>query len=257
MNFETLLVDASPPTFSITLHRENARNSINDKLLDELNLALDASERLEDCPLVILQGRNGVFCTGMDFNEAVSRTDDITTAVSRRYLEAIKRLSLIPKIIVSKVEGQVMAGGIGLVAASDLVVATPKSQFSLSEALWGLLPACVIPFLIRRVGFQTAYKMTLTTLPIDGEEAARWGLVDLITDTPDASIRRLLLRLVRLDGRTVGQMKRYFRKMWLINESMEDMAVEEITELLADDQVRANIHNFVTHGQFPWDRRTT
>jgi polyketide biosynthesis enoyl-CoA hydratase PksH len=168
-------------------------------------------------------------------------------------MEMLKRLTLIPKVIISKVDGKVIAGGIGLAAASDLVIATPRSQFSLSEALWGLLPCSVIPYLIRRVGYQPAYKMTLTTLPISAIDAYRIHLVDELTDTPDDSIRKLKPRLIRLSDTTILTMKQYFRKMWLITEAMEDVAVSEFSKLISQPTVRENIRNFVEYGQFPWE----
>ena len=57
----------------------------------------------------------------------------------------LKRLTLTPKVVVACIDGKVIAGGVGIAAAADLVVATPRSEFSLSEALWGMLPCCVVP----------------------------------------------------------------------------------------------------------------
>jgi len=62
----------------------------------------------------------------------------------------LKSLSTCNKVVIAKVEGKVNAGGVGLVAASDIVVAHTQATFGLSEALFGLLPACVMPFLIRK-----------------------------------------------------------------------------------------------------------
>ncbi len=100
------------------------------------------------------------------------------------YIKLLHRFVTFPRIIISCVEGAVIAGGMGLVASSDLVVATSQSQFSLSEAIWGLLPVCVTPYLIRRVGFQAAYRLGFTTETIDAKEAYRLQLIDLLSDEP-------------------------------------------------------------------------
>src|SRR5439155_22787849 len=81
-------------------------------------------------------------------------------------------------ITLSHVQGKANAGGIDIVAACDIVLADHAAQFSLSELLFGLFPACVLPFLIRRVGFQKAHYMTLMTQPISAQRAHTWGLVD-------------------------------------------------------------------------------
>ena len=145
-----------------------------------------------------------------------------------------------------------MAGGVGLAAASDIVVSTERSEFSLSEALWGLLPCCVLPFLIRRTGFQKAYFMTLTTRTFTAREAFDIHLVDELTAQPDEALRKLSLRLNLLDDVTISDLKRYFRGLWLINSEMEQAAVAEITRLSALPRVQNNLRNYVEHGRFPW-----
>ena len=94
--------------------------------------------------------------------------------MTQMYMDTLRRITLFSKVVISCVDGQVLAGGVGLVACSDLVIATSKAEFGLSEALWGLLPAMVLPYLIRKVGVQKAYFMTLTTIRISVEEAKRY-----------------------------------------------------------------------------------
>ena len=258
MKYETINITQSVGSLTITFNRLEKQNSINAIFLTELNEVLDQAEQDATCRLVILEGQQGVFCTGMDFTEIARQESEKDREATEsfspsHYMETLKRLTLIPKIIISKVDGRVVAGGVGLVAASDIVIATPRSQFSLSEALWGLLPCSVIPYLIRRVGYQPAYQMTLTTLPISAQEAYRIHLVDELTETLDDSIRRLKPRLLRLEESTIGQMKQYFRKMWLITDAIEEQAISEFSELLSQPKVRDNIRNFVEYGQFPWE----
>lgn len=272
MGYSTILVKESIGGITITFNRLEQQNSINDCLLKEINEVLDLAEKDSNCRIVVFEGQKGVFCTGMDFGEVselesqkVVRQEDryykeeeeyeeeAEESLSNPFMETIRRFSLMPKVIISVVDGRAMAGGIGIIAASDLVIATPRSQFSLSEALWGLLPAMVTPYLIRRVGFQTAYRMTLTTMPISVQEAYEAHLVDEISENPHESVRRFWLRLSKLEESTIQNMKRYFRKMWLITEKMEEVAVREITRLSSHPEVIRNIVNYVKHQKLPWD----
>jgi polyketide biosynthesis enoyl-CoA hydratase PksH len=218
-----------------------------------LHQALAEAEADPACRLVILAGRQKFFCTGMDFEEAVQSQALTETGEGQGYMNLLKRFATSPKIIIAKVDGTVLAGGMGLVAASDLVVATPESRFGLPEALWGLLPACVMPFLIRRIGFQHAYRLTLTTQTITAEVAWRMGLVDTLSDNPDDDIRRYLLRLGRLDEQTILEAKAYFQKMWILTEAMEQTAVAELDRLIRTARVQRNIQNYVEHQKFPWE----
>ncbi|QRN93157.1 enoyl-CoA hydratase/isomerase family protein [Archangium violaceum] len=237
---------------AIVLNRPESGNKIDRVLLHELNLELDEIERDADSRLIILQGRDGVFCTGRDFAEPTEAHSREGTMFAR-YMETIRRLAMIPRAVISSVDGQVVAGGVGFVVASDLVVATPRSQFSLSETLWGLLPACVTPYLIRRVGFQNAYRMTLTTMPVQARRAFEMNLVDEVSDKPDEMIRQWALRLTRLKSSTIGNTKRFFRDMWMITEETERMAVAEISRLSELPEVKKDIRDFVERRLFPWD----
>jgi len=255
MNYQTLLVTESTQSLTVTLHRPAQRNSFNALLLTEMHQVLDRAEDNSTCRFVILQGENNIFCTGMDFREIIKNntTTNANVVYSSEYMALLKRFTSTSKIIISILDGQVLAGGVGVVAASDLVFSTARTQFSLSEALWGLLPACVIPFLIRRIGFQKAYHMTLTTQTVSASDALTMGLIDELADDVQISLKRVLLRLSRINEETVSNLKTYFRKMWIISEAMEKTAIVEINRLMTSPRVQNNIKNFVEHQQFPWE----
>lgn len=260
MSYQTLLITNNPDIphlINITLNRLEHRNSLNKLLISELHDVLDQIEKNPDCRMVILKGQQGIFCTGMDFKEASqSNTEEGTTQSPSEYMDLLKRFTLIPKIIVTEVDGEVMAGGMGLVVASDLAIGTTRSKFTLSEALWGLLPANLMPFLIRRIGFQKAYLMTLTTQTVTAVEAHAIHLIDELSDQPEEILRKYALRLSRLNEQTIRDLKQYFRKMWIINESMEQIAIHELARLMQEPRIRTNIKRFVEQGKFPWEEIT-
>jgi polyketide biosynthesis enoyl-CoA hydratase PksH len=259
MDMRTLRVAEADGVLTVTLQRPEARNSINQVMLQELHAVLDALEAEPRHSLLVLQGQPGTFCTGMDFNEVATLRPDMAPAerevLTRPYMQLLRRLATLPRVVISKVDGEVLAGGMGFVAASDLVIATPRSRFSLSEVLWGLLPAMVIPYLIRRVGYQSAYRMALTTMPVAAEAALAMNLVDEVSDTPELALRRLRARLARIQTTTVGNLKSYFRKMWLLTNEVEELAVSEISRLMFHPDFQENLRNFVEHQVFPWETK--
>lgn len=254
--YKTLKITHHHKIKFVTIHRSQHRNSMNEQFLIDLKEILFEAEKDPDCRVVALQGEGAYFCTGMDFEEMTNNLNSGADKVfSEQYMSVLKAFTTTPKIIVSLLDGQVLAGGVGIVAASDLVFSTLQSQFGLSEALWGLLPACVTPFLIRRVGFQKAYRMTLTTETISAEKAYQMGLVDELTTDLSESMRRLLLRLSCLEEETIQDLKNYFRKMWIIDEMMEKTAITEITRLIHKPSVQKNIKNFMEDQIFPWEKK--
>jgi 3-carboxymethyl-3-hydroxy-acyl-[acp] dehydratase len=258
MHFETLIVKEVPRQLFITISRPQHQNSINSTMIRELGAALDLAEHLSDCRTVVLTGSPGLFCTGQDFQEVAASTGHESAARTDQvaaYMNLLKRFTLSSRVIISLLDGKVIAGGVGIVAASDIVLSTERTEFSLSEALWGLLPCCVIPFLIRRAGFQRAYFMTLTTRPIPAREAQVYQLIDEVTNNPDESLRKLSLRLNLLDESIIADLKRYFKAMTGITSEMESLAITESARLMGQPHVQQNILNYLTHGTFPWERK--
>lgn len=257
-DYKTLKVQhkAEEKVLELTFHRPEVNNAINSQLLSDINQALDFAESQDEIRTIVLRGDKKFFCTGMDFKEVSQQKEFRLEEEQNRaaeYCQTLKRFAAIPKSIVSICEGKVTAGGVGIAAASDIVIAAPSAQFSLSEAIWGLLPANVLPYLIRRAGFQPSYLMTLTTKSISAEEAKNFHLVDFLSDDPDKEFRKLNQRLSVLHPSTLARMKSYFRKMWIINEEMEQLAINTLAELKMDPMVQQNIKNYIQYQKFPWE----
>lgn len=252
MPMETTRIETSSAVMTVTLDRREGRNSINGALLRDLHLALDLAQESPECRMVVIAGRDGVFCSGMDFDEASSSAAGAEEG-GRLFVSLLKRFTSIPRVVVAAVDGRVTGGGVGLAAACDFVFATSRSQFSLPEALWGLLPCCVLPFLIRRVGFQKAYAMTIGTQPVFAREAAGFHLVDAVGDDIALLVRKTAMRATKLDEATVRAIKAYFGRLWELSPQVEQAAITELTRLMATPLVRRNITNFVHHKRLPWE----
>lgn len=163
------------------------------------------------------------------------------------------KLATGPYITISHVRGKANAGGVGFVAASDIVLADQSAQFSLSELLFGLFPACVLPFLIRRIGFQKAHYLTLMTQPVSVEQAHTWGLVDAHDAQSESLLRQHLLRLRCLSKTAVLRYKRYMSKLDDALFASRSLAVAANQEIFSDTGNLEKISRFVETGQFPWE----
>ncbi|MFI6846272.1 enoyl-CoA hydratase-related protein [Kitasatospora sp. NBC_00085] len=243
----TLRLERDRGRLTVTLTRPAERNSITRELITELGAALDLAEEAEDCRVVVLRAEGDTFCSGMDLSgvaEAARPDAADTRQGGDDYFALLERLTTIGRIVVAQVDGQAVGGGVGLAAASDFVHATGRSRFSLPEALWGLLPCSVLPFLIRRVGFQRAYAMSLGTLPVTAAEAAAHGLVDELADDPAPALRRLLFRASKLPPGTVADLKSYMRRLWILDDGTQRTAVDEFVRLMTTGQVRERIAGY-------------
>jgi len=252
--FETLQVRFNQEICFIQIHRPEANNTINDRLIEELTEVLDLCE--EEIRIVVLEGSPEVFCFGADFKE-IQRSFESTDASAeldpQPMYDLWLRLAFGPYITVAHVRGQANAGGIGFVAACDVVVCEEKATFSLSELLFGLMPACVLPFLIRRMGFARANYMTLMTEPVAAKTAHEWGLVDDLAADSANLLRKKLLRLRRLSKAGVRRYKRYMSTLDDTLLGSKPKALEANREVFSDRNNLEKIARYVKTGQFPWE----
>lgn len=259
MTYHTITLEERLGTVKIIFNRSDHKNSITLELLNEINDVLDRVEQNSNIQIIIFEGVGEFFCSGFELKEIVLMTlannaDGIEGQIAI-YMSTLKRLSTMPKIVISIIDGAAIAGGVGFVAASDLVIATEKATFNLPEALWGLLPAMVSVYLIRRIGFQKTYMLSLTTQTISAKEAFEMQLIDILSENPEECLGKMMNRLFRLEEMTIHKLKAFFRKMWIVDDEREKLAVEESASLFLDPKVQANLRNFVEREQLPWEHK--
>jgi polyketide biosynthesis enoyl-CoA hydratase PksH len=259
--YETIKVQFQESFCFLQFDRPQANNTIDSLLVTECNDVLSACE--QSATVVILSGSPEVFCFGADF-KAIAGRGPAKMIIDRRadqdhddgpgpLYDLWLRLATGPYVTISHVRGKANAGGIGFVAASDVVLADETALFSLSELLFGLYPACVLPFLIRRIGFQKAHYFTLMTQPIATKQAFEWGLVDAWEHPSDGLLRRHLQRLRRLSKTGIRRYKDYMSRIGGPLQSLKSQAVAANQEIFSDAGNLQAITRYVEHGVFPWE----
>ena len=247
--YETIRVRYEDDICYLQLHRPDADNTINERMIAECSEVVAACEAT--IKIIVLEGLPNVFCFGADFRELSSGQGKLQAPVP--LYDLWLKLATGPYITIAHVCGKVNAGGIGFVAASDIVLCDDKVPFSLSELLFGLMPAFVLPFLIRRIGSARAHYMTLMTQPISAQQAFTWGLVDAIGDNTDNLLRKHLLRLRRLTKLGVARYKTYMNTLGDALVASKPAAIRANLETFSDPDNLQKITRFVTTGKFPWE----
>lgn len=252
MIYETINVKFQESICFLQINRPEANNTINAQLVAECNHVLSACE--ESATVVVLSGSPEVFCFGADFKAiaGASKMRHDQEGPGPLY-DLWLRLATGPYVTISHVRGKANAGGIGFVAACDIVLADETAQFSLSELLFGLYPACVLPFLMRRVGFQNAHYLTLMTQPISVQQACEWGLVDAFEPRSEVLLRRHLQRLRRLSKTAIRRYKTYSSRISLPLQDLKSLAVAANQEVFSDAGNLQAVTRYVERGLFPWE----
>ena len=195
------------PHLRVTLDDARRQNALSAEMVAEIDRAL-AQSRAEGLSSFIIAGANGVFSAGADLksvSEALAHAPgegaaDPLQETNRAGGHFFARLNAHPMVTIAFVDGPAFGGGLGLACCSDIVIATSRARFALSETSLGLPPAQIAPYVIARIGQRHARHLALTGARLEGKEAAAIGLADIYCDTDaegDAQLEELFGQIAR------------------------------------------------------------
>jgi len=168
---------------TVTLNRPDVRNAFNDAVIAELTAAFTALGQNPQVRAIVLAADGPAFCAGADLNW-MRRMADYTHAENladaAALAEMLRVIYTCPKPTVARIQGDVYAGGMGLVAVCDMAVSVDTANYCLSEVKLGLYPATISPYVIRAMGARAAHRYFLTAERFDAAEALRIGFVHAV-----------------------------------------------------------------------------
>jgi methylglutaconyl-CoA hydratase len=165
---------------TLTLNRPERHNAFDDALIAAMTSSLTRLDGQRGVRIVVLEGAGESFCAGADIAWMKRLAEDnfeANVADARALAELMHRLDLLSKPTVAVIRGAAYGGGVGLVACSDVAIASDRANFRLSEAKLGLIPAVIGPFVIRAIGARQARRYFLTAEQISVSRAKEIGLV--------------------------------------------------------------------------------
>lgn len=185
-----LIVNRYHDVLFATLAIPATRNALAPEVIDELGAVLHTVENDASVRALVLRGAGGVFSAGgnvgsfqarLDAN-APNDQDDPIAHKNRRFGYFMQRLAELPAVLIAVVDGPTMGGGMGLACAADIVLASSKARFALSETGLGIIAAQIAPFVVERIGAAQTRRLGLTGQRLDGQAAKAIGLVDELAD---------------------------------------------------------------------------
>ena len=181
---ETLNVSQTGRVATVTLDRPDVRNAFNDQVVVELTQVF--REMDESVQVVVLQGVGKSFCAGADLNwmkKSATYTQEQNADDARAMLGLFDAIDSFAGVVIGRVHGAALGGGVGLVACCDIVVATERAKFGLTEVRLGIVPAVISPFVVAKIGVNHARRYFVTGEIFDAQTAYRIGLVsEVVTD---------------------------------------------------------------------------
>ena len=184
MGFENIVVEKQGSTGLIKLNRPDALNALSNRLISELNNALDMCEADGTIGVIVVTGSDKVFAAGADIKEMVEK--DYAEAFSNDFISKWERITRCRKPVIAAVAGYALGGGCELALMCDFVIAADNAKFGQPEIRLGTFPGSGgTQRLPRIVGKSKAMDMILTGRTMDAEEAERAGLVSRVYPLSD------------------------------------------------------------------------
>ena len=240
----------------ISLNRPELHNAFNAEMIAELKEAFSQVE--EEIRGIHLLGEGKSFCAGADLAWMKSMVDFSLEENQKDSLQLYDMFDSIRNCavpVVTEIHGNVFGGGLGLVAASDIVLSHEKTRFCFSEVKLGLAPAVISPFVIQKVSEAKSREWMLTAKVFDEKEALQFGLINDIGNSDYISERReKILNSLRHAGREAVSVTKELinqSKAWSWQERREKTA-KAIAERRVSAEGQEGLKSFLEKRSPTW-----
>ncbi|MGD2140675.1 MAG: enoyl-CoA hydratase/isomerase family protein [Burkholderiales bacterium] len=258
-NYQTLEIELHRDVGVIWMNRPDVRNAFNETMIAELSAAFESLDADDAIKAVVLAGRGPSFCAGADLNwmkKMAGYSADENYQDALALANMLHRLHSMNKPTIARVHGHAFAGGMGLVSACDMAVASFEAEFCLSEVKIGLIPATIGPYVVAAMGVRASRRYMLTGERLTAAEAYRVGLVHEIApgEKIDEKIDELLIHLV------VGGTAAHAQTKTLIDliassplgQTLMDETARRISQVRASDEGKEGIRSFLEKRKPNW-----
>ena len=243
----------------VMLNRPNVRNAFNDEVIAELT---DVFRRLgaeEDLRVIVLGGHGKAFCAGADLSWMRAMADytwEKNRSDAVRLADMLWTIYSCPVPVIGRIHGDCYAGGVGLAAVCDVLVAADGVTFCLSEAKLGLLPATIAPYVVRGLGERAARRYFTTAERFDAMAAKGMGFVHecVPAEALDATVDAVAAALVANGPSAVRACKRLVQDVagHPITKALREYTARRIADVRASDEGKEGVRAFLSRRDPAW-----
>ena len=247
----------------LTLNRPDAKNAMSQELMLEVRDAARELAKNSAVRAIVLTGAGEVFSAGGDLkgmqrqvgNTRAGRIGDAT-----EFAKILGELDALPKPLLGRINGSAFGGGLGLISICDLAIGLAGSTFRLSEVTLGLIPATISPYVVAKIGVPNTRRIMLNAYKMDGNAAARLGLLDEVVSTIeelDQAIEREVTAALQCAPGAVANAKQLIR---YVSTHDEQENLEYTATALADAwesaEIKEGIDAFFNKRKAKWQAGT-
>jgi methylglutaconyl-CoA hydratase len=248
-----------PHVAEVWLNRPEVRNAFNDGVVAELTEAFRAFAQDGELRAVVLGGHGKAFCAGADLSWMRAMADytwEQNHADAARLAEMLWTVWTCPVPVVGRIHGDCYAGGVGLAAVCDVLVAAEGAHFCLSEARLGLLPATIGPYVVKALGEQASRRYFVTAERFAATQAQALGFVYEVVaaDALDAKVAEIVAAVVANGPAAVRACKRLVQDVAgrEIGPALRDETARRIADIRASAEGREGVQAFLNKRDPAW-----
>lgn len=249
----------SPFVAEVWLNRPDVRNAFNDTVIAELTLAFTQLGGEPGLRAIVLGGHGKAFCAGADLawmRAFAQHNWDENCADAQQLADMLWAIYTCPLPVVGRIHGDCYAGGVGLAAVCDVLVAAEGVNFCLSEARLGLLPATIGPYVIRALGEQASRRYFCSAERFDAAAAKALGFVHEVVsaDALDAKVGEIVAALSANSPAAVKACKRLVQDLAgrPIDAALRADTARRIADIRASAEGRQGVQSFLDKCAPPW-----
>jgi methylglutaconyl-CoA hydratase len=254
---QTLTIERRGAVAQVWLNRPEVRNAFNDQVITELTETFQQLPADTALRAVVLGGRGKAFCAGADLTWMRAMADytwEQNRADAQRLADMLYTIYSCPLPVIGRIQGDCYAGGVGLAAVCDVLVATARANFCLSEARLGLLPATIGPYVARALGEQASRRYFITAERFDALYAQQLGFVHEVCteEALDAKVDEIVALIVANGPAAVKACKQLVKDVAgrPITEALRAETARRIADTRASDEGREGVQSFL-NGRAP------
>ncbi|QGW84298.1 enoyl-CoA hydratase/isomerase family protein [Variovorax paradoxus] len=260
MTFTKLKLAVQDAVARIWLDQPDARNAFDDIVIAELTQAFTEAGAQPQVKAIVLGANGPAFCAGANLNWMRRMADymrDENIADAGKLATMLHTIAECPKPTIARVQGDVYAGGMGLVAACDMAVSVDTAWYCLSEVKIGLVPATISPYVLRAMGTRASQRYFLTAERFTAAEAHRIGFVHEVVagaDALDSKVDELVKALTGASPAAVRACKQLIADVdgREIDDALIAKTVEGIADIRASDEGREGVQAFLQKRKPSW-----
>lgn len=258
-SFTTLNLSIDGGVARIWLNRPELRNAFDDIVIAELTQAFVEAGAAPQVRAIVLGANGPAFCAGANLNwmkRMADYTRDENVADAGKLAAMLRTIADCPKPTIACVQGDVYAGGMGLVAACDIAVSVDTAWYCLSEVKIGLIPATISPYVLRAMGTRASQRWFLTAERFSAAEAHRIGFVHEVVaaDALDAKVAEIVKALTGASPAAVRACKTLIADVAgrEIDDALVAKTVEGIADIRASEEGREGVQAFLQKRKPSW-----